>query len=197
VGDNTTLAANTGGDIIRDLDRGGLGVKTQVVALDVLGTGAAESIGLFPPLAPFFTSAGLTTATTAYTAGDVLGSEWTFPICRASGRGVILTSATLIDKAKILGASDLYLFDRASSPAADNAANSWADANMANLLGIVNFPAPTVSALNGAAVANAGIPEVLIGNASVNVFGVLVTRAAHTFFGAVTDLVLCLGTEPA
>jgi hypothetical protein len=197
MGDNTQLAANTGGDLIRDIDRSGSGPKTQVMAIDVMGTGATEAIGLFPPLAPFFTSSGLTTSVTAYSIGDVLGAEWTFPICRASGRGVILTSATLIDKAKVIGATDLYLFDRASSPAADNAANSWADANMANLLGIVSFPAPTASALNGAAVANAGIPEVLIGNASVNVFGVLVTRSAHTFFGAATDLVLCLGTEPA
>jgi hypothetical protein len=196
--DNTTLAVNTGGDVIRDLDRTGTGPKTQVIALDVMGTGATEDIGLVAPKSLPIASAGLTTATTAYSIGDVLGTEFTFTnLCRSATRGAILTSAVLIDKAKIIGAVDLYLFDRASTPAADNAANSWADADMANCLGVVNFPAPTVSALNGVAVANAGIPLVVDGNASPDVKGVLVTRAAHTFFGAVGDLVLCLGIEPA
>lgn len=46
--DNTTLNTGTGGDSVRDIDKGG--IKTQVVALDIGGTGA-ESLYDGKPLA--------------------------------------------------------------------------------------------------------------------------------------------------
>jgi hypothetical protein len=47
VADNTTLvtpAGSSNSDVIRDIDRGGLGVKTQVVQLDMGGSGATETL---------------------------------------------------------------------------------------------------------------------------------------------------------
>ena len=190
--DNTVMGST---DTLRTKDR--TTYKTPATLIDVSDGVAAELLGLVPPDVPTLSSSGLTTVTTAYTAGDVLGAEFVFAAARASGRGVVITSAVLIDKAKVVQAVDAFVFDRASTPAADNAANSWADADAANCKGIIQFPAPTASALNGIAVANNNLPLVVKGNSSVNIYVVLVTRASHTFFGAATDLVLALGTEPA
>lgn len=189
--DNT---AQGGADTLRTWDRAG--VKTGVSALDVAQSGASELLGLGSPLTVPVPSSGLTTATTAYTAGDQLGAELTFTVGRASGRGVVITSAFLIDKSKVTGPVDLWLFDRASTPAGDNAANSWADADMANCIGRIKFDTPQASALNSLALPLYGLPIVADGNASADIKGVLVTRSAHTFFGAATDLVVVLGVEP-
>jgi len=131
-------------------------------------------------------SSGLTTATTAYTSGDVLGGELSFASAAriTGGRGVI-EGAVLLDKADIVGAVDLFLFRAASTPAADNAANGWADADMENLVGVVSFPYPYDSANNRAATWVGAQPYEC---AATTLFGVLITRSDHTFFTAVTDL---------
>lgn len=189
--DNKNQQANA---TIRTLDRSG--IDTEIAGLDVAQSGEAERLGLPPSKSIAVNAAGLTTAATAYTAGDVLGTELTFANCaRFSGGGTQLISASITDRAKILGAVDLYIFDRASTPAADNAANSWADADMDNLVTVINFGALIASALNGAAVAVGGLPVVANPNAT-SLFGVLVTRSAHTFFGAATDLRVKLGVIP-
>jgi hypothetical protein len=141
------------------------------------------------------TAAGLTTATTAYTSGDVVGTEMLFDIGEAGAARGEIGGVTIIDKAGVLGACDLFLFDAPSTPAADNAPNSWADADMANLICVV--PAATVytSALNRAIIwipPNDDMPYV----ASTNVlYGVLVTRTANGFFGAVGDVIVKLFIE--
>lgn len=185
--DNTTMGNTT--DVLRTVDLSG--VKTGVSKLDVAS--GSELLGLAAPDVLVQASAGLTTATTAYIAGDVLGTEFTFALARAAGRGVVITSAVLYDKAQRVGAVDLYLFQTASSPAADNAPNSWADSVIP--IGIIQFGAPIASALNNAGLPTAGLP-LIVKSSTVNIFGVLVTRTGHTFFGAVTDLVVVLGFEP-
>ena len=76
--DNTTTVTppgSTNADVIRDIDRGGFGVKTQVVQLDVGGAGASESLvssgnplpisaAALPLPAGAATAAGLTTINT-------------------------------------------------------------------------------------------------------------------------------------
>lgn len=191
--DNTVMGST---DTLRTKDR--TTYKTGVSLLDISDGVAAELLGLAPPDVVVVSSTGLTTATTAYTAGDVLGNEMTFTVGRAAGRGVVITSALLIDAANIVGAVDAYVFDRASTPAADNAANSWSDANRAFQRGKIQFETPaTPSALNRDAIASNGLPLVVKGNASTDIKIVLVTRTAHTFFGAVSDLTVVLGIEPA
>ncbi len=131
-------------------------------------------------------STGLTTATTAYVAGDVLGAEMSFTnAVRTSGGRAAIEGAVLVDKAAVIGAVDLFLFRAASTPAADNAANSWADADMLNCVGVVSFPGPYPSALNRVAMWQGAQP---FGCAATTLFGVLVTRSDHTFFGAAGDL---------
>lgn len=132
------------------------------------------------------TSASLTTATTAYTAGDILGAEMTFTIPN-SKLACIIMAAVLTDKADVIGAVDLYLHDSASTFGSDNAAPSISDAN--NLLALPTIQFPVADDLGGArraAIDSLAIPAIPASGS--NFFGTLVTRSGHTFFGAATDL---------
>lgn len=181
----------TGSGNVRTIDRSS--VHTQQFGIDVAQSGESERLGLPPTRLITITSAGLTTGATAYTAGDVLGTEMELAnAARYTAGGLSIVSALLIDKANIVGPVNLYVFDRASSPAADNAAMAWADADMANLVAIINFSVPTPSTNNRAGVAVGGLPMVVKPNAT-SLFAVAVTLTAHTFFGAATDLIFKLG----
>lgn len=188
--DNTLINAGSGGDTIRDIDR--TSVKTQVVALDVAQTGDAELLGLGESRVVDATSAGLTTATTAYVTGDQLGTELSFTSIVRTGKGAVINSAVLVDKAKVTGSVDLFLFDASVTPAADNAANSWSDADMLKCIGIVHFTDSVTSALNSVNAAT-NLPIVVKPGTGTTIYGHLVTRSGHTFFGAVGDLVVRLG----
>lgn len=136
------------------------------------------------------TSAGLTTATTAYIAGDMLGTQWSWANAVASSGGYgWLVGAVLLDETDVVGAVDVFLFNASVTQAADNAANSWSDADMANCVGVVPLAFPYDSALNRVAVWQGALPFKL---AATTLYGGLVTRSGHTFFGATTSLKLKL-----
>lgn len=128
-------------------------------------------------------SAGLTTATTAYTSGDQLGTILTFTnAVRQTGATGIIQSATIMDQSQVMGAVDLFLFDRSVTLAADNAAASFSDADMLFCLGIISFPAPTaVAAVNSISTVVSGLG--IMPNAT-SLFGALVTRSANAVFAA-------------
>lgn len=155
-----------------------LSPKHQRLILDKIRGGAFNDFQI--------ASAGLTTSVTTYTSGDMLGSELTLTsMSNYNGSALTIMSASLIDYAKVTGAVDAYLFNVASSPAADNAANSWADQTA--FKAIINFPAGTASALNSfAEVANIGMSMSTSGSTSL--FFNAVTRTANAVFGAATDL---------
>lgn len=135
-------------------------------------------------------SAGLTIATTAYVANDQLGTILTFAnAVRQVGATGVIQSATLLDQAAIVGAVDLYLFDRSVTLAADNAAATFSDADMLFCLGIISFAAPQGGTGNSIATVVSGLGIMPSGT---SLFGALVTRAGHTFFGAVTNLAVSL-----
>lgn len=132
-------------------------------------------------------STGLTTATTAYTDGDTLGAIISFAL---TAPGYII-GATLVDKANIIGAVDAFIFDRSVTLAADNAADAISDADALFKLGLISFPQPTAQANNRTAhIDSLAIP--VVANASNTIYVALVTRSAHTFFGAAGDLQLRL-----
>lgn len=142
------------------------------------------------------TSAGLTTSTTAYTAGDQLGTILTFSsaVAASAGAGMLL-AATLLDEVKLTGEVWLYLFDRSVTLASDNAAATFSDSDMANCLGVVKFPqGDDVTDNRFSQVANAGIQ--VRANSGTSIYGALVTKSAHTFFGAVTNLKVALHVLP-
>ena len=131
-------------------------------------------------------SAGLTTASTAYTAGDTLGTIITLTAVSANG---IIESVQLVDKANIVGAVTIFVFDRSVTLAADNAAFAISDADMLFCLGTFEMPYPTSPANNRLAhIDSLAFP--FVSNASSQIFLGLRTESAHTFFGAVGDLVI-------
>lgn len=130
------------------------------------------------------TSASLTTATTAYTAGDTLGALMSWDMTSASG---VILGAVLTDISDIIGAVDLYLLNATLTFGTDNAAPSIADADILKVLGKIEFPAP--DDLGGARVATIDSLAVPWNAASgTTIYGGLVTRTGHTFFGAATAL---------
>lgn len=137
------------------------------------------------------TSAGLTTASTAYTAGDNLGTIWSWSISPATY--ALVTGAVLHDKADILGATSLYLFDRSVTIPADNAAPTTTPSDADNLfsLGAIYFPPPDDLGANRLASIDS-LGKLVRANGSNTIYGMLVTNTGHTFFGAVGDIVIDL-----
>lgn len=130
------------------------------------------------------TSTGLTTATTAYTAGDVLGAEMSWNLGAANG---ITGSAELVDKSDITGSIFLHLFDRSVTFGTDNAAPSISDADALFYIGTIEFPQPYD--LGGVRVVSIdSIGRLWRANASTTIYGRMVTQTGHTFFGAVGDI---------
>jgi hypothetical protein len=132
------------------------------------------------------TSASLTTATTAYTDGDILGAElsWTIP---SSKTDAVILAAYITDKADVIGAVDLFLHDRAVTFGSDNGAPSISDADNLFTLPYIEFPYPKdLGGCRRAAIDSLAVP--VHANASSLFYGRLVTRSGHTFFGAATDI---------
>lgn len=142
-------------------------------------------------------SSGLTTASTAYSANDQLGAiiEVTSAVATSGGFAVI-SGAVLLDKAAVVGAVSCYMFDRSVTVASDNAAATFSDSDMEHCLGIIEFPPPTypsASPPNGLAqVEPLAAP---IKSNATSLWCALVTRTAHTFFVAATDLRLTFLVE--
>lgn len=200
--DDLTLPATGAAVGTDEVDLGGGAVHVQYVKLvdgteegtDRLPGSAARGLAVEPRARASriqVSSSGLTTATNAYVAADQMGAILEFPnAARAAGGTGTIQSATLLDKAAIVGAVDLFLFDRTVTVATDNAAAAFSDADMAFCLGILRFPPPIVNANNGlAAIEASGLGFDLDGT---SLFGAMVTRSGHTFFGAASDLVVSL-----
>ncbi len=130
-------------------------------------------------------STGLTIATTGYTDGDILGAEMSWDM-GANTYGLIL-GATLVDAADIVGAVDLYLFDRSVAFGTDNAAPTISDADALFTMGKIAFPFPDDLGLNKLATVDS-IALPVKANLNGIIYGRLVTRSTHTFFGATGNL---------
>ena len=200
--DNVAITAGAGTNVATD-DIGGVHHQRMKVSLGADGTAndldGSTARGAFVDPRPYndrivVQSAGLTTATTAYTSGDQLGTVLTFTAPpRASGGYATLVGAVLIDEAKVTGPVELYIFDRSVTAAADNAAADFSDADMANLVGIIDFPSPKTLTSNYVSLGTP-LPQVLKANAA-DLYGYLVTRSGHTFFAAVTNLRVILNFQ--
>lgn len=127
------------------------------------------------------TSGSLTTATTSYSDGDVLGALMQWDMGTAT-YGLIL-GAVITDESDIIGAVDLFLFDRSVTFGTDNSGPSISDADNIFSLGVISFPYPfDLGGTRTASVDSIALP--VQANASGIIYGGLVTRSAHTFFSA-------------
>jgi hypothetical protein len=142
------------------------------------------------------TSSGLTIATTAYTTGDQMGGEMTLTsMARASGgSGIIRSVIVTSDDTVTVGAFDILLFPAAASPATDNSASAFSDANIQALIGTIPVPALTASTNNAfAMVNNLNIP--FNTTTTANLFANMVARSAQVIFTTATALRLTFLVE--
>lgn len=199
--DNVAITAGSGTTIATD-DVGGAHhqfVKLVDGTLNSSTVVPAGTQGLYVDPHPALTrikvkAANLTAATTAYVSGDQLGDLIEFSnAARTSGSGGMIRSATLLSQDSIVGAVDLFLFDRSVTAAADNAANSFSDADMAFCQGILSFGTPVVSGANSlATIEFSGLS--FISNAT-SLFAALVTRSDHTYFSVSNAITVSLVIE--
>jgi len=141
------------------------------------------------------TSAGLTTATTAYVAGDQVGSLFTFSsAAREAGGSGTIVGVTLVDAHDVIGAYDVVLFRGSVTLAADNAGFAISDTHALEVVGIAQLAGAYDIGNNRVAQAfNLAIPYDTDG--SNNLYAALITRAGHTFFAAAGNLQLTLWVE--
>ena len=135
-------------------------------------------------------SDGLTTASTTYVSNDVLDNEFIFTSAATSGSTGTIFTATIVDKGDVLGPTQLYLYDT-SAAGTDNAAFAPSDAQGATYLGVINFPPPDDNGGVRQGMTQCQIQYKLAGG-STSLYGVLVTRSAHSFFAASTDITIRL-----
>jgi hypothetical protein len=141
------------------------------------------------------TSSGLTTATTAYTSGDQAGAQMTFDnAARLSGGTGTVVGAILVSAADITGPFDLILAEASITLAADNAAYAISDADALKIYPVIQMATALDIGNNRVAQAyNLAIDYACVGGTSL--FGGLITRTGHTFFGAATDVQVMLAVE--
>lgn len=141
------------------------------------------------------TSAGLTTATTSYTAGDQVGNLFTIAnAARATGGTGRIVGVTLLDDADIIGPYDVVFFRSSVTLASDNAAFAISDADAAEIIAVVPLSGAWDLGNNRIGQAHSiSIPYDCSGGTSL--YASLITRAAHTFFSATDDLTLQVFVE--
>lgn len=200
---NTTLNAMSGGDVIADEDISG--VKYQFVKL-ADGTAASTTVikgdanGLWvvprnDVLRIATNSGGLTTATTAYTAGDQVGTQFTMASAsRVSGGTGTLHAVTLTSAADIIGAYDVVITRSSITLAADNAVYAISDTDALAIVSMVQL----VGAFdigNNRIAQQQNLDIQYDCNGGTSLYASLICRLGHTFFAAVTDLQLTFWVE--
>jgi hypothetical protein len=136
-------------------------------------------------------SGGLTTASNNYSAGDQIGTAFVFNnASRVSAGTGTITTATLLDKGNVVGATDLYLFTQAVTPAADNSAASFSDADMMHYVGTLSFPGP--ANLNNNRAVTLPAVGLTYKTTSTTLYGYLVSLTNNNFFSAADDIVITL-----
>jgi len=205
VADNKQLSDGAGAQYAAGDEVSFSGQTTAIVQIvrigGVVGAEGSKSIDAYAPLREplriAVASSGLTTATTAYTAGDQVGARFTLAnAARVSGGYGIITGVTLISAADIIGSYDVVFTRGSITLAADNAAYAISDAHALEVVALVQLMGGFDIGNNRLAQAhNLAIPYDCNGGTSL--FAGLITRADHTFFGAATDLQLVVHVERA
>src|SRR5204863_2879415 len=114
-------------------------------------------------------------------AGDQLGGEMTFAnAVRFSGGSTYIDKMVLTNRSTQLGAVMAMIFQAASTPASDNAPNSWSDANMELCVAQLML-SPTLTSANNQTLQWEGYHKVKC--SATSLFVNLVTLSGHTFFG--------------
>jgi hypothetical protein len=147
------------------------------------------------------TSAGLTIATTNYTAGDQVGTQFSFAnASRVSGGYGRIVSVMLINAhlsstgAEVIGTYDVVFTRSSITLATDNAAYAISDADACTIVGMAQLTGAYDIGNNRIAFAH-GISIPYDCSGGTTLYASLITRSAHVFFTQVGDLQLVLFVE--
>lgn len=120
--------------------------------------------------------------TGAHSANDTVGQLFEISqLARESGKGGVIETVALVETTTNSISTELWLFDRVITPAADDAAHSISDAHAASCVGVVPITAYYASALNSVGVARGVGLAFQCRSDSSSLFGLLVTRGAPTY----------------
>lgn len=141
-------------------------------------------------------SAGLTTATTGYTAGDTLGTGWVFTtMVGTTGGAARLTGIRVYDKADIMQSMTLFFAAASITFGTDNAAPSISDADQAKIHGQATLTFTDLGNSRVATLDSISIPYYCDAT-SLYVYAITnTTLPSPTFFGAAGDLPIRLFYE--
>lgn len=194
--DDVQLNSGSGGDVSRAKQKGA--PKTSVVIVDRGGSGT-ENLNPFPNdrLVQTVNSAGLTITSPAYSAGDQVGTIFTFPNCaHSSGGGGIIEAIMLGDIRGLIGLHTAFILNASPTLAADNAAftlNTAGDIDKLVPGGIVQLgPVTDLGTPNVASIGGLAIPYAC---AATSLFVALRDEVGHAVFTAVGDLHLTLAVN--
>jgi hypothetical protein len=137
----------------------------------------------------------LTIASTAYTAGDQVGVMFQFAnAARVSGGTGTLIGLVLTSAADIIGGYDVVLCRSNISLAADNAAFAISDTDALEVIAVVQLVG-AIDIGNNRIAQQFSIAVPYDCSGGTTLYGALITRSGHTFFGAHTDLQLTAWVE--
>lgn len=150
----------------------------------------------------------LTTATTAYSIGDVIGGIWTMPLAVRLANGSVITGggtgtivgATLINTTStVIGPCDVMLYDSLPSftGTMDNNAPAYTSATTdgRKCIGAIQLSGPyTVGATRILQAQNVAIPFA-VQSAGTALYAVIIARSSVAVFTNSTDLTLTLHIE--
>lgn len=205
--DNVAITAGAGTNIATD-DTGS--AHEQIVKLDlgkngtftgyVGGEAVGSDFGMYVVPRPYDqqqsqNSAGLTTASTNYTAGDTLGTGWTYTsAARASGGLGVITGVVARDLADVMTSMTLYIFSASVTFGTDNSAPSISDSDTQYLCGRIPLSFEDLGGVRVATADSLAVPYWCSGGTSLYVYAM--TTVANNFFGAATDLPINLFYRP-
>jgi len=166
------------------VDQGAAGATSWLAAITSIAAGETHvgAVGghcYTVPVYPVLTVAG------AYISGDYVGTSATAMTftnaVRVTGGSGVIESAVLIDKAVQSASLELWLFDTAPTPPADNAAWTISDGDVLQCIGIITFQTYYASALNSVSIAK-GLGITFNANAATrDIYGCFVTRGTPTY----------------
>jgi hypothetical protein len=139
-------------------------------------------------------SGGLTTATTAYTSGDVVGNVFTSSAFAAAAAGTgIITAVSMVDVGDVMGAATLYGYTATLTGGGNNNAFAPSDAEQLTMIpnGRIDLPPTDDLGANRQSSTPCWVPY-KCGGGSTSLFFILVTRTGNAVFTAVTDISLIL-----
>lgn len=136
----------------------------------------------------------LTIATTAYTAGDVVGGLLSFDVSSAP-EGGILNRVTITDAANQKEPYVLWLFNAAPTTIADDAAFAPAIADLKKVVGTITIAAADYVTVNSLAIAQVNLVNQQFPANTGTLYGYLVATDTPDY-AAATDLWLALDLVP-